>query len=837
MDQRKTYAGVFLVAAATLVLEILATRITSVVAWYHLAFFVISLAMLGMTAGAVVVFMLPRLFTDERIPERLAQTTLALAIASPIAIALALRIPLEPITNAGAFGAMLAYGGALAVPFTLSGIALTLALTRAGLPPGLVYGVDLLGAAVGCVLVIVLLDIVDAPSGVLIAAATAAASASLFAAARPDGAGTKTRNRSAIVAALLLLGGIANARSDDPWLRPTWVKGEKELASMYEFSGWNTYSRVTVLKTLPLPPALWAPARTMPKPMMRLMPQRAITIDGAAGTMLANFDTDPDDDQPGSVDQHEYLAWDVTSFAHRMRPDGPAAVIGVGGGRDVLEAIRVGHRPVIGIELNDLIVKLHTETMREFSGIADLDGVVLVPAEARSYMAGETHRFSVIMMSLIDTWAATGAGAYALSENGLYTVEGWRVFMERLDNRGIFTVSRWYKPDSPGETARMLGLAMETLWQMGAKDPLKQIIMLQNQSIATILVSPSPFSKADIDLMQKEAVARGFNMLLTPRKLPVNPLLRELATQKTREQMWAWSRAQLLDLTPPTDERPFFFNMLRPSTWLDAPKEVDDLDLAFLGNLHATQTLVYATLVSLVLTFFAVVVPLAFRRRALKAYPVADVGAACLYFALIGLGFMFVEMGLLSRLNVFLGHPTLALAVLLGGIILFTGVGSLMSGRIDIGKAGHARGYPLIPAVLVTVAGLAVDPLLHAFAAADIWARVAVGIGLVAIPALGMGLGFPLGLRLVEGIGGRGRADLGPWMWGVNGACGVVATGLALTSSMAWGISTTLAIGAGAYFVLPLCTWRLHASSAKRATTEPADADSDVDSDAASNDG
>ena len=816
MDHRKTYAGVFGIAGSTLVLEILATRITSVVAWYHLAFFVISLAMLGMTAGAVIVFVRPRWFTDELVPRRLAESALAVALASPFAIWVALSIKLQPITDTDAFLAMLAYGGALAVPFTLSGITLTLALTRAGLPAGIVYGVDLVGAAGGCVAVIALLDVVDAPSGVLVAAAGAALSAALFAAARPDGEGKRIRNVASACAAALLAAGLANARAADPWLSPTWVKGEKEVASLYEYTGWNTYSRVTVLRTLPLPPALWAPARTIPKPMMRLMPQRAITIDGAAGTMLASFDTDLEDDKPGSLDQHEYLAWDVTSFAHRMRPRGPAAVIGVGGGRDILEAVRVGHRPVIGIELNDLIIGLHTDGMREFSGIADLPGVTLATAEARSYMAGDKRQYSVITMSLIDTWAATGAGAYALSENGLYTTEGWQIFMDRLEPTGIFTVSRWYKPDSPGETARMLALAMETLWRTGAKDPLKHIILLQNQSIATLLVSPTPFSKRDIDLMQKEAVLRGFNMMLTPRKLPVNPLLRELAGQKTRAEMWQWANEQLLDLTPPTDERPFFFNMLRPSTWFEAPEEVDTLDHAFLGNLHATQTLVYATIISLALTFIAVVFPLWAQRKALKGYPKVDLGAACIYFALIGLGFMFVEIGLLSRLNVFLGHPTLALSVLLGGIIFFAGLGSLASERLDVGRAWIARGYPLIAAVLVSAAGFGVDPLLAAFTAAPVATRVMVGIVLVAIPALGMGFGFPLGLRLVAGIGGTERAALGPWMWGVNGACGVVATGLALTSSMAWGISTTLSIGAVCYFVLPLATWRLHASGRAR---------------------
>ncbi len=816
MDHRKTYAGVFVVAASTLVLEILMTRITSVLAWYHLAFFVISLAMLGMTAGAVFVFVRPARYTDEQIPRRLSQSATWLAASTPVAAAVALAIELEPIDDIAGFAAMLGYGIALGVPFTLSGIVLTLALTRAGLPPGKVYGVDLVGAAAGCVLVIPLLAVIDAPSGVLIAAAGAAASAVLFAEARTDPDGPRDARRAIYLALGLAAAGLINANMDAPPLRPRHVKGAAESPSSYEFSGWNTYSRVTVDRTVELPPVLWAPSRNIPPQLARPIRQRGIKIDGAAGTTMAAFDTTPDDGMPGDLSQHAYLTWDVTSFAHILRPTGPAAVIGVGGGRDVLEAARVGHDPVVGIELNDLIVQLHESTMRDFSGIAELPQVELVADEARSYLSRDDRRYDVITMSLIDTWAATGAGAYALSENGLYTVEGWLVFMSRLSDRGIFTVSRWYKPDSPGETARMLALAMETLYRMGVERPREHVMMLQNLSIATILVSRNPFTASDIDLLQKEAVVRGFNMLLTPRRIPINPLLRELVEQPDRASMWRYARSQTLDLTPPTDERPFFFNMLRPATWLSQPDTSSDLDYAFLGNLHATQTLVYATLVSALLTLLAIVVPLWSRRKALGAYPKIDVAAACLYFALIGLGFMFVEMGLLSRLNVYLGHPTLALAVLLGGIILFTGVGSLSSGRIDPEHPRWGRLYPLLPAVLVLGAALALEPWMRATAAGSTGLRVLVGIALVGVPALGMGLCFPLGLSLVDKLRDGDQPELGPWMWGVNGACGVVASGLALTSSMAWGISVTLRIGAGCYLGLLVCTFVLQRAATRR---------------------
>lgn len=804
--RKATYSGVFLIAMATLIIEVLLTRITSVVAWYHLAFFVISLAMLGMTAGAVVVFVRPKWFRDEDITLRLVQGSGLLAILMPLGVWAALQIPLEPITSAASFAETLGYGTALAIPFTVSGVVLTLALTRAGMPPGMVYGVDLVGAAAGCVVVIPLLDLVDAPSGILIASGVAAASGYAFARGNKEAISAGHMRALLGLTAVLVGGGITNAATDGGLVYPRYVKGFEDFRSVHAFREWNTYSRVTVDDTIEVPPALWAPSRKLPPELAQPIPQRFVKIDGAAGTMMAGLDTNPDDDVPGAPDMHGYLAWDVTSFAHLLRPHGPAAVIGVGGGRDVLEAVRVGHEKVVGVELNDLIVHLHEGPMREFSGIADLPGVTLVNDEARSFMARDQQRYRVLTMSLIDTWAATGAGAYALSENGLYTVEAWRIFLSRLEPKGIFTVSRWYKPSSPGETARMLGLAMETLWSLGVKEPRKHIVLLQNQAIATLLVSALPFTDKDIDRVQRQAVKRGYNMLLTPRRLPLNPMLRELAEFTDRDTMWAWARTQDLDFTPPTDERPFFFNMLRPSAWLARGEDLGELDHAFLGNLYATQTLIYATVASTILTFFAVVIPLLWRRKDLSGYRLADVGASCGYFALIGLGFMFVEMGLLSRLNVFIGHPTLALASLLGGIIFFTGVGSLLSGKIPMDHPLVARLYPLLPAVLVIAVALTLDPIMQSLASAATATRVLAGVAVVGVPALGMGLGFPLGLRLVSALSGEGRPDLGPWMWGVNGACGVVASGLALTCSMAWGIAATLYAGAVCYVALLACT-------------------------------
>jgi spermidine synthase len=793
-----TYGGIALIAAASLMLEILLTRITSVIAWYHLAFFMVSLAMLGMTAGAVLVFVRPGWFPAARVHVRMAQASAAFAVTVPLGLALAMQVPMTD--PRGSLVTLLAYGSALAVPFLASGVALTLALTRAGLPAGLAYGVDLLGAAAGCWMVIPLLGAVDAPSAALVAAALGAAAAATFAQARA------TSGAALALSAALATAALANAQADPPPLRPQWVKGLEEDPRTFGQLRWNTYSRVSVDRTAELPPILWGPGRNAPAELLtRVVPQRFVRIDGAAGTTMAALDLDPTDGRPGTAADHDYLAWDVVSAVHDLRPAGPAAVIGVGGGRDVLDALRVGHTPVVAVELNAAIVDLHRGELAAFSGIAAQPGVDLITDEARSYFARDTATYQTITMSLIDTWASTGAGAYALSENGLYTREAWQTFMARLQPGGVFTVSRWYYPASPGETARMVSLAMETLWSMGVEQPRQHLALLQSRQVATLLVARDPLSDSDISRLQQLATTRGFALILSPRRVPVQPLLAELAAVPDRAALWAWARAQALDVTPPTDERPFFFNMIRPRDWLRTADDVDALDLAFLGNLQATGTLLRAIAASALLTLAAIVVPLLARRRDLRGQGRGRLVAACGYFAAIGIGFMFVEIGLLSRLSVYLGHPTLALAVLLGGVIATTGLGSLASSWVPLERRAVSVVYPWIPAAAVALVGALLDPALGATVGWSTSARVLVALALLAVAATPLGLGFPLGLRLVRGDDGRGEV-LAPWMWGINGAAGVVASGLALVCSMAFGVSTTLWLGAGAYALLPLAT-------------------------------
>jgi spermidine synthase len=180
-----------------------------------------------------------------------------------------------------------------------------------------------------------------------------------------------------------------------------------------------------------------------------------------------------------------------------LRPHGPACVIGVGGGRDIQSALLFGHSSVVGIEINPIFIDLLKNRYRQFANIADRKEVTLVVDEARSYLSRHDEKFSFLQMSLIDTWASTGAGAMTLSENSLYTVEAWKLFIDRLSDDGVFTVSRWYNPTQLGETGRLVSLAVEALLQSGVNRPYDHLALVTQGKCATLILSRKPFSEND----------------------------------------------------------------------------------------------------------------------------------------------------------------------------------------------------------------------------------------------------------------------------------------------------------------------------------------------------
>src|SRR5215471_6245143 len=558
------YVALGLVTAATLMLQIIETRIISVTSWYHLAFFVISIAMFGLTAGAVFVYLRKERFRPERLSYDLAVAALAFALTTDLAVVVQLTLVTGASPSLTALAAWAEFALCLALPFFFSGIVVSLALTRSPYPIGQVYGADLIGAALGCIGALVLLNVTSGPSAVLWVGAVIAFAALGFAGCglgelHDTGTlgGRLFRHRRGIFAACLLF-AIANMLTVYG-VRPTIVKDALEAPGDLAFDRWNSFSRIAVGQSYAGPAAMWGPSPRFPVPTVE---QRWLTIDGSAGTGMYRFD--------GNLASLDFLRHDVSNLAYAIPGLKTGAVIGVGGGRDVLSQRLFGMTNVTGVEINPIIIDLLKRRFSDYTAIATLDGVKLEVDEARSWFARTPRFFDVIQMSLVDTWAATGAGAFTLTENGLYTVEAWQRFLGRLNPGGLLTVSRWYAPGEVNETGRLVSLGVATLLENGAGEPRRHLFLAAAGNVATLIVTKSPFSPAALGALKDAAKTNEFTVLMSPDTVAPSAMLENIVSATDRSTLDQTTSGFYLDLAPPTDARPFFFNQLKFVTLFDA---------------------------------------------------------------------------------------------------------------------------------------------------------------------------------------------------------------------------------------------------------------------------
>ena len=498
---RFTYAGLFFTTLSLLQLELFLTRIFSVTMWYHFAFMAISLAMFGLAAGAVLVEVM-----KKREPHAtLANAALLFALTSAICFTVQLYLRADPDAQLGT--TVWAFT-VIAIPFVFGGVVICVGLTRFPAFTGKLYAADLGGSAAGCLLTIPILNTIHAPTAVILNAGIAALAATTFA--------FSVRGKVRWIAAASCVGlfVIAGANQSVKKIDIQWLKGGRNSHDgLYE--KWNALSRIYVRKNDDEPFG-WGMSPIYKHG--RKIDQLYLNIDSGAATVITKFD--------GDLGSLEHLKYDVTALAHYLRRQTSALVIGVGGGRDILTALVFGQRHVTGVEINSDILRVLTGRFADYAGkLAENPAVTLVHDEARSYIARSGAKYGIIQASLIDTWAATSAGAYVLTENGLYTKEAWLTFLNHLTPDGILTMSRWYYEAQPAEALRLTALATTSLIDIGVADPRQHIVIIRKQdnselgqySVATILVSRRPFTDAEIDSLTDVSSRMEFVPVLTPR--------------------------------------------------------------------------------------------------------------------------------------------------------------------------------------------------------------------------------------------------------------------------------------------------------------------------------
>jgi spermidine synthase len=791
---------------AALLLELGLTRLFSVVLFYHFAFLAISIALLGLGAGAVFASLRHQWLSRWSINQLGAVLCAANAVVIFAVLELVVHTAVSLHLNWPNFWRLTALYLASAVPFFVTGLLFSMIFARHPERITQLYGADLLGGSLACLALVPLLNFIGGPNTILFAALAVALAGVAWAA--PD----KRLVRACL--ALVLLALIA-ANFRNRVIDVVYAKGMKRIVPIY--ARWNAISRVEV------------DDQGLAK---------AIVIDADAQTFLMN--TDP---HHWSDDYRHNLMSAPASLANVLRPRGDFAIIGPGGGVDVLRAVANGSTNVTGIEINPIIANdIMRDRFADYTyHLYQIPEVHMHVSDGRSFVRNSRDRYDVVEMTLVDTWASTAAGAFALSENNLYTVEAFREYFQHLKPDGMIAITRW-EFAQPREALRVVSQAMQALHEMGVENTADNFIVVSNGPLDTdgrpvvVLAKKSPFTLEEqrtvLDHIQG-VDGRDANLNLHVLYLPAtadrpgmaHPAFAQLILG---QDALAFSKSYAYNVSPVTDNAPFFFFTLKPEQVFRGTDQggIDwkvNLGIAILG---------IVLLVSIAAVLFFLVLPLALspETRSGPESP-ARPGApderwfcawrggrplltrwgrgrslGVLYFIAIGLGYIMVEIAFIQRFVLFLGYPTYALTVVVFLMLLSSGAGSLISRRWFGEPTRVFLALAFIVVGLMTYV-FVLPRLLEALIGVAFAAKLLISALLLIPLGFAMGMPFPSGLRaLSSGEGSETQARHGAveWAWAMNAASSVLGSVLAIVIAIQFGLTATLACGAIAYVLAML---------------------------------
>ena len=788
--------AVGLVSAGVLAYEVLLARLFSIVQWYHFAYMVISIALLGYGASGTFLAL-----ARDRLAARAAAAFGAFAalfgVTAVACFALAERLPfnaLELIWDPNQLLYLGALYAILFVPFFCGAVCIGLALACFREPVGRIYRADLLGAGIGSLGILGLLFLVMPSRALELIGALgllAAALASVAEANRP------ARLRALAYAAGALIVALA--------LPPAWTALQlspyKGLSQALRVPG----AEVEVERSSPLGllsavrspeiPFRHAPGLSLNN-MIEPAEQIGVFTDGEGLSPITAFE--------GDLQPLAYLDFTTAALPYHLleRPD--VLVLGAGGGTHVLLALYHDAQRIDAVELNPQLAQLVRGRYADFAGhLYDRPEVRVQIGEARGFVAASADRFDLIQVPLLDAFAAAAAGTVSLNASFVYTVEAFDTYLDHLEPGGYLAITRWLKLP-PRDSAKLFLTALRALERRGVAEPARQLALIRSWETTTLLVKNSPLTAENIEQIRAFADQRSFDLAYYPGigadeanryNLLQEPYFFE-AAQRLIDDPAGFVEQYKFDLTPATDDRPYFFDFFKwaalPELW--AVSAQSGGALLDWGYLILTATLVQAALLSAVLVLLPLWLGTATRRS-------AGLWRIAVYFAAIGLAFLFIEIASIQRFTLFLAHPLYAIGVVLAGFLVFAGIGSGVAPALEQRLAGErigALGVSIAAIVLLaTLYILALPPLFGALIALPDLAKIALSLGLIGPLALFMGMPFPLALA-------RLKADaphLVPWAWAINGCASVLSAILATLLAMTFGTRIVVFIAAALYLI------------------------------------
>lgn len=763
VNRRLLFAGIFLVALSGLVLEVSITRIFSAAIWYHFAFVAVSVALVGLGASGLVVHHRVTKLKGKWAENLTIYSAWGITIFIPITLfvmhALASQVIYLPL-----------YMVLFSVPFFLIGIIISAAFNAFASVAGRLYAADLIGASAGALLVVLFLVLTGGEGSTLIVGLISAISATLFS--------RITKNIKKTIGSLMLvtfaISLIFLNYATQIFAIPTDPTAQKDLpiylrehpGSKIVKTEWNSFSRIDVVEGGEGGEGLVA----------------KVFIDGGAGTNIISWD--------GSTESRQELSTWMQYLPFKMMQDPKVLVIGSGGGRDVVASLVSGSKDVTSVEINPIIYDTVKSYGDRAGNVYSHQYVRSHVDEGRSFITRSSEKYDIIYVPFVDTWASVSSGGLSVSENFLYTLEGFQQYYDHLTERGKIITVRWLI-DAP----RFISTYAKLLEQNGIpQDQLHRHLMMvtsdsytQDPSVTMVVFSKSPFTDEEISFLSQSFSQYDYKPILVPEQVMREPYDALLSGDITLEQFY-----NLFDtkVYPVTDDNPYFLSFEKP-----LPPVV--------------EVLLYAS-IGIVAIFLLVPFAWIRRRRGERgagggeeeggiSINKSEIGIRTVipYFAALGVGFILIELALLQKLILLMGNPTMTFALLLFTILISSGGGSLVSSRI---AKNNMRNLIF---VIGGIAGLGVlyvfslPSIIYSALAEPIEIKAAISIGVLAPIGFLMGMPLPTGMRLLK----VHRPDFIPWMWAINGAFSVLGAVLAIALGIMYGSSFAMILGVLVYLI------------------------------------
>jgi hypothetical protein len=755
VNRRMLFAGIFLIALSGLVLEVSITRIFSAAIWYHFAFVAVSVALVGLGASGLVVQHRVNKLKGKWAENLTIYSAWGITIFIPITLfvmhALASQVIYLPLF-------MILFS----VPFFLVGIIISAAFNAFASVAGRLYAADLIGASAGALLVVLFLVLIGGEGATLIVGLISAIGGTIFS--------RIAKNTKKTAVSFMFVGFAISLiflnHATQIFAIPTDPTAQKDLpiylrehpGSKIVKTEWNSFSRIDVVEGGTGGEGLVA----------------KVFIDGGAGTNIISWD--------GNTESRQELSTWMQYLPFKMMHDPKVLVIGSGGGRDVVASLVSGSKDITSVEINPIIYETVKSYGDRAGNVYSHEYVRSYVDEGRSFITRSSEKYDIIYVPFVDTWASVSSGGLSVSENFLYTLEGFQQYYDHLTERGKIVTVRWLI-DAP----RFISTYAKLLEQNGIpQDQLhRHLIMVtsdsysQDPSVTMVIFSKSPFTDEEIRFLSQSFTQYDYKPILVPGQIMREPYSALLNGEVSLDEFYDMFETKVY---PVTDDNPYFLSFEKPLP-------------------QAVEVLLYAS-VGIVAIFL--IVPFVWMRQRRGEEEEGgtkkrEIGIATLipYFAALGVGFILIELALLQKLILLMGNPTMTFALLLFTLLISSGAGSLLSSRIAKNNMKN------LVFVIGGIAGLGIlyvlflPSIIYSTIAEPFEVKAAVSIAILAPIGFLMGMPLPTGMRLLK----VHRPDYIPWMWAVNGAFSVLGAVLAIALGIMYGSSLAMILGILIYLI------------------------------------